>query len=1111
MKENRFKRAVSAVLITAALSSMFVSAPVSEAAKPVRPEPDLNGYSKEATYNINVLPEDRQEIYDWGICVDQGEYYRRLLRGSDKEASYSSAVNDLGITMFRIGMPSPDSYNKNKELDETYMQMYLNRAIRPPVESGITKYMISCWESPTWMRSKDARGWNLLLDEYLDDQVEWIIKVIDYITDHGYPAPYCYSIQNEPRDPSTNISGEQMKKLSIKTRKAFDENGYADIKIVNPEGAAIEQQISTFGDKYERFRKSPEWADSVDIFAHHSYAMGFDRLDVLKEYIEFMDEYPDKERWQTEFSGGTGKGWYTENNSALDIALFRLKVFMGDIEWVGCNTWMFWMGVAESGGKLFENGELYGMGAGKLGNSGSILYGSEGDDDGVTSFREGPTYKMLKLVFNNVQPGSHVRRLTTDDPTLMNEMDYMVDLAAFDTDKGTAVIIANSDDYPKHYNLNNLKGNSATIYSINDTSIYKTETVYKNILNGTASEITVPPMSVNFVMTTYDDMAAPGIKLELNPLIIQKDGVYVSRNDEIDFTGILDENDAKLYINGKETDVTDRRFLQKIKISETPEIQMYAVDKNGNKSKKQTVKFRCEPNYAGIKLDTYNTKYNTTKCVLKGLVNADSTIYANGNTVKSGADNRFEIETELKQGENKFTVYAVDSKGNKSEEQEIDVLCDSIAPEITITNKSFVTDNQQIMITGKLSETAKLKINGSDVTARDDLTFAHTVTLNEGINKIMTEATDDYGNKGEKAVEVTFTKTENTPHLVEGEAYVRRAKGHITLDGNIDEADWKLDLTATKITEGTQNNVVKFGMLWDSKYLYIAADVTDDVWKIESKNPFQNDSVEIFLNPSNEKKAGYTSEDKQLFSAYVNDDTSKFYQNTRGEVKSAYHRNDNGYTCEIAIPWSTIGRAPSDGLKIGIDLVFDDNDAGGEVRNTCIAWWGTSSNYMDASGFGTIILTEKDNVTYKDIPYTYFDDGSKNITEPDSPAEDSKPENTGMKLLLNGAEVSGDDPVMNSKGRIMIPLQRLADAIGAVFNSEIGRKFIFTKPNGKTSYFSDEWTEININGVDGIADTPPAEMINDKIYVEAEFVGKIFEGSAIINADKTEINITGNY
>ncbi len=1110
MKENRFKRAVSAVLITAVSATMFVAAPVSEAAKPVRPEPDLNGYSKEATYNINVLPDNRQEIYDWGACVDQGEFTKSSTWGRGYEASYSAALNDWGMTMFRIGMPSPNSYNENKEFDETYMQLYLDKAIKPPVEAGITKYMISCWHEPIWMRSKDARGWNCLLDEHLDDTVEWIIKVFDYITDHGYPAPYCYSIQNEPKDPNTNISNEQMRVLSKKVRKAFDENGYEDVKIVVPEGASVRQQRMTFGNEFELFRDDPEWADSIDVFAHHSYAQGFDELDTLKQYIDFLDEYPDKERWQTEFSGGNKETWFTDRNITFDMSMFFLKVFMGDMEWIGCNTWMFWYGGIETGGKMFENGDLYGMGAGGFRTTGALLYKSEGDD-GVTSYREGPAYKMLKMVFNNVRPGSHVRRLTTDDPTLRNEMDYMVDLAAFDTDKGTAVMIANTDDYPKHYNLNNLKGNSAAIYSIKDTEIYRTDTAYRNVLDGTAYEITIPPMSINLVMTSDEDIAAPNMQLELNPLIIKSGDTYVSRDDEIDFAGIIDENDAKLYINGDEAEIKDRKFSQKIKISETPKIQMYAVDKAGNRSKTQTVNFKCEPDYTGIKLDVYDIKYNTTKCVLKGLVNAESTIYANGNTAKSGADNRFEIETELKQGENKFTVYAVDLKGNKSEEQEIDVFCDSIAPEITITNKSLVTDNQQIMITGKLSENAKLSIGNQEVKVRDDLTFAHTVTLKEGVNTITAEATDDYGNKDEKSFDVTFTKTANTPHLVEGEAYVRRANGHISLDGKIDEDDWKLDLAAAKITEGVQNNVVKFGMLWDNRYLYIAADVTDDVWKIESNRPYNNDSVEIFLDPSNEKKLGYTDENKQLFSAYVNNDTSKFYPNTRGEVKSAYIRNDNGFTCEIAIPWSTVGRDPSDGLKIGIDLVFDDNDIGADNRNTCIAWWGTNMNYSDASGFGTIILTEQQDVTYKDIPYTYFDEKTEEPAEPDTPPEDNTPKDTGMKLLLNGVEIPGSDPVMNSGGRIMVPLQRIADATGAEISFGIGRRIIFKKPDGRTSYFYDEWSEISINGVESVVDKPVAETINEKVYVEAEIMGKVFEGAVNINADKTELNITGNY
>lgn len=1118
MKLKKFKKTVSSVLAVSITASLIGAVPVAEAgalAGPManRPEPDLNGYSKEATYNITVDSEDRQRINDWGVCLNQGNAFGNGTRGDDRQASWSAAANDAGITMFRIGMPENDCYNPDKTFNEEVMQGWLDEAIAPFVENGMTKYMISCWFQPEWMCSRDARGWHLLLDEYLDDYVEWIFKVLQYIVDNGYPLPYCYSIQNEPRDPNTNIKPAQMAYVSKAVKKGCEERGW-NILICNPEGAAIEQQISTFGEDYKLFLEDPEWQDSIDVFAHHSYAMGFNRLDVLQQYVEFMDKFPNKLRWQTEFSGGlTGDPWFTTKNMLFDTSMFHVMTFMGDMQWVGCDTWMFWTGTVDHGGKLFEDNVFYGMGAGVRGNTGTTLYKSEGDDVGVTSYREAPDHKMYKLVYNTVRPGAHVRRLTTDDPTLNNQLDYMVDLCAFDTDEGTRVMLTNRDNYTKHYNINNLEGNCATLYSITDEAVYQTDISYKNVMDGTMSNVEIPPMSLNYIVTSNEDIAAPSIQLDLDSLIIKSGDTYVSRDDEIEFAGLLDERDVKLFINGEQVKVDDTRFSKTIKISETPEFTMYAVDKNGNRSKTQTVKFKWDPNYMGMKLDIYNVENNTAEAVLTGIVNDECTLYANGSTATSNADNTFELKTPLKQGDNEFTIYAVDKNGNKSDEETVKIFCDPVAPEITITSNNTVTDNAQIMVTGKVSEPSKLTVGGKETSLRDDLTFARTVTLNEGLNKVKVVAVDKYKNTSEKTIDVTFTKTENTPHLVEGEAFVRRATGKITLDGKIEESDWKLDLAATKITEGTQDNVVKFGWLWDNNYLYIAVDVVDDKWNISLPNSFNNDSVEIFVNPSNDHKQGYGDDDKQLFAGYVNNDTTKFYPNTRGVVNTAYQRNDHGWTCEISIPWSTIGKDPVDGLKMGIDIVVDDNDIG--KRNTCIAWWGTSVNYNDTSGFGTITLTSDQNITYKDIPYSYFDSAVQ-PTEPsedDKPEEKNEPKDTGMKFLINGVEIPGDAPIMESNGRIMLPLVRLAEYVGATLTTEIGRRTVFTKPDGKRSFFYDEWMEASINGVDCVLDKPAAELIgeDEDMYVDADFMSKVLEGSVIISEDKTTLNLTGSY
>ncbi len=1104
MKKGR--KIIARILTVAVAISIIAPATANAAEKFDRPAPDLTGYSKENMYNITVLPENLQEITGWGGCTGQGISTGRAYDFTYRQASHSAVVNESGLTIFRIGMPSDKGvYSEDKVLDDVAMQRYINTAIKPLVEAGITEYMISSWNSPDWMRTRDSRKWNVLKDEHLDDTVEWIIKVFDYITSHGYPAPIVYSISNEPADPGTNMTAKQMQYITKQLRKALDENGYEDVRLAVPEGASIWQQFTALGKGFSLWEEDPEYADAVDIIMYHSYLQNWNNLEPIQQFVDCIAKYPDKEVWQTELSLLNGDRWYCDTQ-IMDATMKLLKTFVSDMAWVGCNTWLSW-GTNESGnGILRQNGDVKSF-SGWDANLGGILSWGDGGDTSVKSYRKTPYYEMLHKVWKNATVGSHVRRMSTDDPTVANTLDYQADLVAFDTDKGTVAIIINSNDYPKHYTLNNFKGNSAEISSIAEKAFYVTNTSYRNVDNGVIRNVTLPAMSVTAVVTKAEDDAAPYADVTLDPFIINKDGVYYSRNSEIDFSGNVDEDDAKIILNGEDVKIENREFSKKIDINENPEVSIYTIDKKGNKSEEQKFTFKHQPDFVGFKLDEYKTETNEDKIVLSGLVNAPSDVYANDTSVKS-ADGRFNLELALNQGDNVFEIYAEDENGNKSAVQEVKIYCDSVKPEITVTTTDFTSNNPQFMLCGKLSEGAELTVNGQKANVRDDFTFAHTVLLNEGENEINVSAKDNMGNVGENAVKVTFTKDAQTPHLVKGEAMVRHAKGYITLDGKLDESDWNMDIAAAKVTEGIQNNVVKFGLLWDSNNLYVGVKVIDDIFKIESKSPWSNDCVEIFLNASNEKKGAYVDGDKQLASAFVDNDMSTYYYNKQGIINSAWRTVDDGYTCEIAIPWSTVGKTPSDGLKIGFDIVVDDNDVGGDTRNTCIAWWGKSNNYADTTGFGTIILTDGEEVTYNDIPYNYFDRASDETKQEE---DDGTPKETEMKLLVNGQKLTGDDPVMTSGGRIMIPIQRVADNIGATISWEIGRQLVFVLPNGSKSIFYDTQTNAQIDGKMVELDKAPSEMINDKVYVASDFLARLLNGSVEISGDNTRINIKGNY
>jgi len=175
----------------------------------------------------------------------------------------------------------------------------------------------------------------------------------------------------------------------------------------------------------------------------------------------------------------------------------------------------------------------------------------------------------------------------------------------------------------------------------------------------------------------------------------------------------------------------------------------------------------------------------------------------------------------------------------------------------------------------------------------------------------------------------------------------------------LEEDDWLIDIKADKGIQGIPKNITNFDALWDENNLYIGVRVYDTNVRFDdpSNRPYMNDGIELFLNPSNSKASEYAAYDKQLFITRIND---AVYNNGAGYL-SGWDTFDGGYTCEFAIPWSSMGISnPTDGLKIGFDIQNDDREQTntGVTRESQIIWSGTSDNWQNTSKFGTLILDE---------------------------------------------------------------------------------------------------------------------------------------------------------
>jgi hypothetical protein len=178
--------------------------------------------------------------------------------------------------------------------------------------------------------------------------------------------------------------------------------------------------------------------------------------------------------------------------------------------------------------------------------------------------------------------------------------------------------------------------------------------------------------------------------------------------------------------------------------------------------------------------------------------------------------------------------------------------------------------------------------------------------------------------------------------------------GTITVNGNLNESNWNLSQSISRVTTGTVNNTATFGVLWDNNNLYIGVRVLDATLNSDSPDFWDNDAVEIFIDPNNNKGATFDGRDNQFIKAYNN--SGLFTKISVTGVQHAYAAITGGYSVEISIPWSQLGVTPAAGLTIGFDAGYDDDDNGG-ARDGQAVWFGTINNYQSTADYGTVVLS----------------------------------------------------------------------------------------------------------------------------------------------------------
>ncbi len=177
------------------------------------------------------------------------------------------------------------------------------------------------------------------------------------------------------------------------------------------------------------------------------------------------------------------------------------------------------------------------------------------------------------------------------------------------------------------------------------------------------------------------------------------------------------------------------------------------------------------------------------------------------------------------------------------------------------------------------------------------------------------------------------------------------------IDGEYDDI-WNTaeEFVTDVVAAGGENNAyAKIRALWDSEYLYLFVTVYDTLLNSNNPNPWEQDSVEIFIDENNKKTASYQDDDSQFRVNYKNEQSFAGAA-TPDRFKTVTRLFEGGYVVEMAIKWKTI--TPSEGTVIGFDFQVNDADSSGS-RVGMMKWSDPTNNtWQDLSRIGNLILSK---------------------------------------------------------------------------------------------------------------------------------------------------------
>lgn len=189
-------------------------------------------------------------------------------------------------------------------------------------------------------------------------------------------------------------------------------------------------------------------------------------------------------------------------------------------------------------------------------------------------------------------------------------------------------------------------------------------------------------------------------------------------------------------------------------------------------------------------------------------------------------------------------------------------------------------------------------------------------------------------------------------------AHAEMAYGTPVIDAEIDSVWSNTNYNIINIVRETEDNFYRgwFKLMWDKENMYVLAKIYGEEFSDRNESPWENDSIEVFVDELNNKSTKYEEDDYQLRSDFNGSISASNY--TKENVRSAGKLFDNYYIVEMAFPFKTI--TPSAGTTVGFDVQV--NTSATTFFQRMLYGWSESSRkgpqYSNTSIFGSATMLD---------------------------------------------------------------------------------------------------------------------------------------------------------